>query len=146
MRFYVQTRPIGWWGPVHREAVRRGLVRETPKSTAASGPRPLIRRTWTAEEAAEWSREDWIAIVLSPVVLGCLMIGVASILLLRPGGIVLTVAGVSGALLLYWVIDPKLRAVSAEYEARQAADLVDLERQVRWQERAETPHPTSEEG
>lgn len=26
VRFYVKTRPIGWWGPVRREAVRRGLV------------------------------------------------------------------------------------------------------------------------
>jgi Na+/proline symporter len=28
VRFYVMTRPIGWWGPVHREAVRQGLIAE----------------------------------------------------------------------------------------------------------------------
>jgi Na+/proline symporter len=26
VRFYVMTRPVGWWGPVHSEAVRRGLI------------------------------------------------------------------------------------------------------------------------
>ena len=25
-RFYAMTRPIGWWGPVRREALRRGLI------------------------------------------------------------------------------------------------------------------------
>jgi Na+/proline symporter len=28
VRFYAMTRPVGWWGPVHREAVRQGLVAE----------------------------------------------------------------------------------------------------------------------
>ncbi len=26
VRFYVMTRPVGWWGPVKREAIRRGLI------------------------------------------------------------------------------------------------------------------------
>ena len=26
VRFYVMSRPIGWWGPVRREAIRRGLL------------------------------------------------------------------------------------------------------------------------
>jgi len=25
---YVMTRPLGWWAPVHREAVRRGRIAE----------------------------------------------------------------------------------------------------------------------
>jgi Na+/proline symporter len=28
VRFYVMSRPIGWWKPVHEEAVRRGLIEE----------------------------------------------------------------------------------------------------------------------
>jgi hypothetical protein len=60
------------------------------------------------------------------------MVGVASILLLRPGGIALTAFAVLGTLVIYWVIDPKLRAVSAEYEQRQARYLEELERGVRW--------------
>lgn len=28
VKYYVQSRPIGWWKPVHEEAVRRGLIEE----------------------------------------------------------------------------------------------------------------------
>jgi len=169
IRYYLQTRPIGWWGPVHREAVRRGLILEggdvAPEAGAAGegwegempagsgmseseeltggdrhgwapirpSPRPLIKRTWTAAEAEEWTREDWIVIVLSPLVMGAFMIGVASLLLLRPLGLTLTASAVLGAFLIYWIIDPKLRAVSSEYETRQAAYLEDLERGLRWE-------------
>jgi Na+/proline symporter len=30
VRYYVMSRPIGWWGPVRREAERRGLLRPGP--------------------------------------------------------------------------------------------------------------------
>ena len=123
-KYYAMTRPIGWWGPVRAEAERRGLVAPKQKSAA---PRPFIRRTWTAEEADDWSREDWIAIVLSPMVFGFAMIGVAKLLLLQSDGVVLTVAALVLGGIMYWVIDPKLRAVSAEYETRQHEYLVHLD-------------------
>jgi hypothetical protein len=135
VRYYLQTRPLGWWGPVHREAVARGLIQEVGQ--AVGGPvsrRPLIKRQWTASEAEEWTREDWIVIGLSPLVMASFMIGVASLLLLQPGGLALTVGAVLGTLVIYWVIDPKLRAVSADYEQRQARYLEELERGVRWEE------------
>jgi Na+/proline symporter len=133
VRFYVQTRPLGWWGPVEREAERRGLVaRENPKPARAER-RPLIRRTWTSEEAEGWSREDWIAIVLSPIVYALLMIGAARLLLGQLDGVLLTLAAILAAFLLYWVIDPKLQAVSVEYEAKQARYLEELEKTVRWE-------------
>jgi hypothetical protein len=130
IRYYLQTRPLGWWGPVHREAVRRGLIREEPQGV---GPRPFIKRSWTASEAEEWTREDWIAIALSPLVMASFMLGVAALLLLQPWGLTLTAAAVGGTGIIYWVIDPKLKAVSAEYEVKQAAYLEDLERGVRWE-------------
>lgn len=137
IRYYLQTRPLGWWGPVHREAVRRGLIQQDTacgvRGVGVAGSRPLIKRTWTAAEAEAWTREDWVAIILSPLVMACFMIGVASLLLLRPGGILLTLSAVVGTGVIYWVIDPKLRAVSAEYEERQARYLEELERAVRWE-------------
>ncbi len=132
VRYYVMTRPLGWWGPVHREAVRRGLLADAPAQ--APGPRPLIRRSWTPEQADEWTREDWIAVVLSPLVFGALMIGVTQLLLLRPSGLWLLLGAVVGTLFIYWVIDPKLRAVSSEYEARQARYVEQLEQRLRWQD------------
>ncbi len=133
VRYYVMTRPLGWWGPVHAEAVRRGLI-ELAEPATAEARRPLIRRHWTPEQANSWTREDWIAIVLSPVVMGLLMIGVTKLLLLQPGGGLMLAGAVAGTLTIYWVIDPKLRAVSAEYEAQQEQYVRDLERKLRWQE------------
>jgi hypothetical protein len=66
--------------------------------------------------------------------MGAFMIGVASILLLRPGGIALTLFALVGTGVIYWIIDPKLKAVSSEYEQRQAKYLEELERGVRWEE------------
>jgi hypothetical protein len=152
VKYYLQTRPLGWWGPVHREAVRRGLIAEATAAARARGdgiagsaPRPLIKRRWTAAEAEEWTREDWIVIALSPLVMAAFMIGVASILVLRPGGIALTLFAVVGTLAIYWIIDPKLKAVSAEYEQRQAKYLEELERGVRWEQEGSSPTLAGEE-
>jgi SSS family solute:Na+ symporter len=131
VRYYVMTRPIGWWKPVHREAVERGLIEETPAKNEKS--RPLIRRTWTPEQADDWTREDWIAVILSPLVFAALMLGVTKLLLLQPGGLWLLLGAVIGTVVIYWVIDPKLRAVSTEYEAQQARYVEQLEKRLRWQ-------------
>jgi Na+/proline symporter len=44
IRYYVMARPLGWWGPVRREAIRRGLMiaGQTTKQGAANG---LISKT-----------------------------------------------------------------------------------------------------
>jgi Na+/proline symporter len=126
VRYYVMTRPIGSWGPVHREAVRRGLLVDREY-----GARRLrLRRNWTPEEADAWSLEDAIAIVASPVAFALVMIGLAKVLLLQWAGLWLLLAAAACLVLLFVVIDPKLRAVSADYEARQADYLRRLDAQL----------------
>ncbi|MFB0515728.1 MAG: hypothetical protein ACETWG_03880 [Candidatus Neomarinimicrobiota bacterium] len=95
----------------------------------------LIRRKWTPAAAAdEWAREDWIAIVLSPLAYIALAVGLAlSMLLLKVGFIILGVAVVLTAF-MHWVIDPKLRTISEDYEKKQKHYLEELERIVRWEE------------
>ena len=112
--------------------MRQRLIADVPSARPAR--RPLIQRQWDASSAQDWSREDWIAIVVSPIVFGCMLIGLTKLLLLQPDGIWLVLAAVAGMGIIYWVIDPKLRAVSEEYERAQSRYLDDLEHRVRWQE------------
>jgi Na+/proline symporter len=138
VRYYVMTRPIGWWGPVHAEAVRRGLIDARPGGSHAqagahaqpggsTAARPLIRRQWDAASANEWTREDWIVIVLSPTSFACILIGLTKVLLQQWTGLWMLALAVISAGVAYWVIDPKLRAVSSDYEQQQARYLVEQE-------------------
>ena len=82
--------------------------------------------------AQDWTREDWIAIVLSPLVYGLLMFGLVNVLLLRGSGFTMLVLAAIGCAAIYWVIDPKLRAVSEEYEQRQSQYVTRLEQRMQW--------------
>ena len=93
---------------------------------------PYIRRTWTAIEADEWTKEDWIAIILSPLIYVLLTLGVALSLFLLWYGYVMLIAGIVFTVVLHWVIDPKLKAISEEYEKKQQDYLYQLEEKVRW--------------
>jgi Na+/proline symporter len=128
VKYYVMSRPIGWWGPVRAEAERRGLIAERNVNR-----RSLIKRDWTAEEADEWTREDWLAIVVSPLAYMALMIGLALAMLKMWSGGIIFVIGIALSLIMYWVIDPKLKAISEEYEKKQKQYLEHLEKIVRWE-------------
>jgi hypothetical protein len=93
----------------------------------------FIRREWTPEAADEWTKEDWIAIILSSLSYLLLTVGTAlSFLLLKIGFIILGV-GIISTVLMYWVIDPKLKKVSTEYEKKQKEYLDHLEDVQRWE-------------
>jgi hypothetical protein len=97
----------------------------------------LIKRQWTAAEADEWTREDWIAIVLSPLAYMLIMIGTALSILLLWSGFVLLGVGIIATILMHWVIDPKLKAISDQFEHRQKDYILELERSMRWEENHE---------
>ena len=95
---------------------------------------PLIRRTWTAAEADEWTREDWFVIVLSPICYFALTLGVALAFLLRWEGFAITAASIVLIVWMHWIIDPKLKAISEEYEKNQQEYLSELEDSVSWKQ------------
>ena len=95
---------------------------------------PLFRQNWTPAEADEWTKEDWITIILSPLVYFMLTVGVALACLFMWEGYVLTTLGIIGTIVLHKIIDPKLRAISQEYETRQQEYLKDLEATTRWEQ------------
>ena len=92
-----------------------------------------IRTEWTAEEADEWTKEDLITIIISPLIYVLLTVGVALAGLFMWQGYVLTVIGCILTYVMHKIIDPKLRAISEEYEKKQQEYLKDLEASTRWQ-------------
>ena len=93
-----------------------------------------IRRSWKAEEANEWTKEDLIACILSPLAYTALAIGIALALLLKFVGFLILIVAIVLIILMIYVIDPKLKAISAEYEKKQKEYLEDLEKIIRWEE------------
>lgn len=93
-----------------------------------------IRRKWTPEAAEEWTREDLIASILSPLAYFVLSLGLLHALLLQTWGYFLLILGVLISYAMYAVIDPKLRTISEEFEKKQAKHLEELESIQRWEE------------
>jgi hypothetical protein len=93
-----------------------------------------IRRDWTAAEADEWTKEDWITIILSPLSYILIAIGFTGSLLLLTWGYITLILGVLAIILMHWIINPKLKMISSEYEKRQKEYLIQLEKTARWED------------
>lgn len=93
-----------------------------------------IKRKWTPQEAERWSKEDYLAFFISPLIYFLLAVGVAlSLLLIWYGFIILATCG--GLLvLMVKIIGPKLKAVSKDYEKKEKQYLKELEKVARWEE------------
>lgn len=94
----------------------------------------FIRKEWTPQEADNWTKEDWIAIILSPLAYIFLAIGIGLSFLMLWWGYVIFFIGIVLTLLMHLVIDPKLKKISSEYEKRQKEYLKELDRKVRWED------------
>ena len=94
----------------------------------------MIQRVWTAKAADEWSKEDWIAVVLSVIAYLGTAIGVALSMLLMISGFIILAVSVLVIILMHWVIDPKLKMISQEYEKKQKQYLIELEETQKWRD------------
>jgi hypothetical protein len=94
----------------------------------------FIKRNWTPDQADEWTKEDWLTVIISPICYITLMIGTVLSLLLNFWGFILLAVGILLTVLMHWIIDPKLKVISNEYEKKQHDYLEKLERNVRWEE------------
>jgi hypothetical protein len=94
----------------------------------------LIRRTWTAKEADEWTKEDVITMIIAPLIYFLLTIGVALSALLITVGFILLAAGILLTGVMIFIINPKLSALSEDFEKKQKKYLEELERKVRWED------------
>lgn len=96
-----------------------------------------IRRVWTAEEADNWTKEDWITIVLSPLAYIFLMLGVGLSFLLLWYGFIILFVGIGLTIMMHWIINPKLKMISDTYEKKQKVYLQELEDRIRWEDENE---------
>ncbi len=94
----------------------------------------FLRRRWTPEAAEEWTKEDWLAAILASLSYIFLAVGLALSLLLMWKGYLLFLLGIFFALAMYYVVDPKLKVMSSEYEAKQRKYLSEVEKAQRWEE------------
>ena len=93
-----------------------------------------IRKEWTAQEADRWTKEDYLTFILSPLIYFLLAVGVAMSLLLLWYGWVLLGVSVILLVIMIKIIDPKLKAISEDYEVKQKEYLEDLEKIARWED------------
>ena len=130
IRYYVQARPLGWWGPIRAEAIRRGLIEERPHAHHGG----LFKRDWTPEDADEWTIHDLAASVLSALSYVGICVGVLGALFMKWWGFAALVGGCVSIWLMWKIIDPKLKALSIEFELKQQGYIDDMSRQTRWEE------------
>ena len=93
----------------------------------------LSRKDWSPDQADEWTSHDLLASILSVVAYVLTAIGVAGALLLRVWGFVALVVGIVSVVLMYRVIDPKLRAMSEAFAKRQDEFLKHVDKTTRWE-------------
>ena len=74
------------------------------------------------------------AIVISPFSYVLITIGLAMSLFLLPLGFILLGIGIVLTVIMFYIIDPKLKSVSEGYEKKQREYLKDLEKIQRWEE------------
>jgi hypothetical protein len=92
-----------------------------------------IKTSWTPAEADNWSKEDVLAWILSPLTYFLSAVCVLFICLLRWYGFVLLAVDILLLIVLFRVIDPKLKAISQDYEHKQKKYLEDIEKIARWE-------------
>jgi hypothetical protein len=94
----------------------------------------LFKKDWSPVEAEEWTRHDLWASVFSILTYLFTAIGVAGTLLFQVWGFVTLIAALACMVVMLRIIDPKLRAISTEFEAREAHYLERIDRTQRWEE------------
>jgi hypothetical protein len=93
----------------------------------------FLTKDWAAHDADRWTRHDLLASLFGVMAFVFVTVGVAGALLLQTWGFITLGLAVVFTWLTFKVIDPKLRALSREFEDKQAEYLDAMERRNRWE-------------
>lgn len=94
----------------------------------------FFRKDWTPSEADEWTREDTITIIISPLIYVMILVGGTMSALMIPLGFPILGLGIILIFVMVRIINPKLSAVSKAYEEKQKDYIEQLERKVKWED------------
>ena len=107
-------------------------------SLVAAGYHIVKSRSAISGSQKEWSREDLLACILSALAyLNCLA-GTALLLMNQWTGYALTAITVAQVAAMFYIIDPKLRKVSDDFENKQQEYLEELDKIVEWEKSSQT--------
>jgi hypothetical protein len=93
----------------------------------------VFKKDWSPAEAQRWTKEDYLAMVFSVLAYFGFGIGTPMAFFHWIGYVFLAI-GVVSTLIMIAVIEPKLKAVSADYEAKQQQYLLKLQRIISWED------------
>jgi hypothetical protein len=94
----------------------------------------LFRQHWTPARADEWTIHDLLACILSTASYVLIGVGMAGTLLLQLWGFIALAAGIVSIVLMFFVIDPKLKAMSEAFAKRQQEFLEHVDKTTRWEQ------------
>lgn len=94
----------------------------------------LFRKHWTPSHADEWTIHDLIASVLSAASYILVGVGTTGALLLQLWGFITLAVGIVCIVLMYLIIDPKLKAMSQAFAKRQQEFLEHIDKTTRWEQ------------
>jgi hypothetical protein len=94
----------------------------------------LFQKHWSPEQADEWTIHDLVASILAVLSYALTAIGTVGTLLMLTWGYVALLVGIACVVLMYFVIDPKLRAMSKAFAERQDEFLKHVDKTTRWEQ------------
>lgn len=92
-----------------------------------------MKKQWHPEDAQRWTWEDYVAMVFSVMAYFGLGVG-TPIAFFHWSGYLLLLLGLVSTIIMIYVIEPKLRAVSNDFESKQQQYLEELQRIVSWED------------
>ena len=97
-----------------------------------------MSQTPAGNSQKEWTHVDLIACIMSAVSYFCILVSMTLLLLNQWTGYALTALALISAVVMFFIIDPKLRKVSSDYEKKQKGYLEELDRIIEWKKTEET--------
>jgi len=94
----------------------------------------LFQKHWSPQQPEQWTIHELAACVLSAISYVTTAVGVAGTLLLQVWGFIALITGIVSAVLMYLVIDPKLKAMSEAFAKRQKEYIEHIDKTTRWEQ------------